>query len=76
MDNKQDVVISNLELPEQDEYDAYTEKMILQSSIIYDGTDAMKEVTIAGLKLAKKQGLTEYHFGDEDYVTLNGALLG
>lgn len=76
LDNKQDVVISNLELPEQDEYDAYTEKMILQSSIIYDGTDAMKEVTIAGLKLAKKQGLTEYHFGDEDYVTLNGALLG
>lgn len=74
LDNKQDVVISNLELPEQDEYDDYTEKMILQSSIIYDETDAMKEVIIAGLKLAKKQGLTEYHFGDEDYVTLNGSI--
>lgn len=74
LDNKQDVVISNLELPEQDEYDDYTEKMILQSSIIYDETDVMKEVTIAGLKLAKKQGLTEYHFGDEDYVTLSGSI--
>lgn len=74
LDNEQDVVISNLELPEQDEYDDYTEKMILQSSIIYDETDVMKEVTIAGLKLAKKQGLTEYHFGDEDYVTLNGSI--
>ena len=48
--------------------------MILQASNIYDGTDAMKEVIIAGLKLAKKQGLTEYHFGDEDYVTLNGSI--
>ena len=26
LDNKQDIVISNLELPEQDEYDSYTEK--------------------------------------------------
>lgn len=74
MDNKQDVVISNLELPEQVEYDDNTEKMILQASIIYDETDVMKEVTIAGLKLAKKQGLTEYHFGDEDYVTLSGSI--
>lgn len=74
LENKQDVVISNLELPEQVEYDDNTEKMILQASIIYDGTDAMKEVIIAGLKQAKKQGLTEYHFGDEDYVTLNGSI--
>lgn len=74
LENKQDVVISNLELPEQVEYDDNTEKMILQASIIYDGTDAMKEVTIASLKLAKKQGLTEYHFGDEDYVTLSGSI--
>lgn len=74
LENKQDVVISNLELPEQVEYDDNTEKMILQASIIYDETDVMKEVTIAGLKLAKKQGLTEYHFGDEDYVTLNGSI--
>ena len=29
---------------------------------------------MAGLKLAKKQGLTAYHFGDEDYVTLNGSI--
>ena len=74
LENKQDVVISNLELPEQVEYDDNTEKMILQASNIYDGTDAMKEVIIAGLKLAKKQGLTEYHFGDEDYVTLSGSI--
>lgn len=74
LENKQDVVISNLELPEQVEYDDNTEKMILQASIIYDETDVMKEVTIAGLKLAKKQGLTEYHFGDEDYVTLSGSI--
>ena len=74
MDNKQDIVISNLELPEQDEYDSYTEKMIIQSGNIYDGTDTIKEVTMAGLKLAKKQGLTAYHFGDEDYVTLNGSI--
>ena len=74
MENKQDVVISNLELPEQVEYDDNTEKMILQASNIYDGTDAMKEVIIAGLKQAKKQKLTEYHFGDEDYVTLNGSI--
>ena len=74
LENKQDVVISNVELPEQVEYDDNTEKMILQASNIYDGTDAMKEVIIAGLKLAKKQGLTEYHFGDEDYVTLNGSI--
>ena len=74
LDNKQDIVISNLELPEQDEYDSYTEKMIIQSGNIYDGTDTIKEVTMAGLKLAKKQGLTAYHFGDEDYVTLNGSI--
>ena len=74
LDNKQDIVISNLELPEQDEYDSYTEKMIVQSGNIYDGTDTVKEVTMAGLKLAKKQGLTAYHFGDEDYVTLNGSI--
>ena len=74
LDNKQDIVISNLELPEQDEYDFYTEKMIVQSGNIYDGTDTVKEVTMAGLKLAKKQGLTAYHFGDEDYVTLNGSI--
>ena len=74
LDNKQDIVISNLELPEQDEYDSYTEKMIIQSGNIYDGTDTVKEVTMAGLKLAKKQGLTAYHFGDEDYVTLNGSI--
>ena len=74
LDNKQDIIISNLELPEQDEYDSYTEKMIIQSSNIYDGTDTIKEVTMAGLKLAKKQGLTAYHFGDEDYVTLNGSI--
>ena len=74
LENKQDVVISNLELPEQVEYDDNTEKMILQASNIYDGTDAMKEVIIAGLKQAKKQKLTEYHFGDEDYVTLNGSI--
>ena len=74
LDNKQDIVISNLELPEQDEYDSYTEKMIVQSGNIYDGTDTIKEVTMAGLKLAKKQGLTAYHFGDEDYVTLNGSI--
>ncbi|WP_306508807.1 hemagglutinin repeat-containing protein [Dialister invisus] len=74
LDNKQDIIISNLELPEQDEYDSYTEKMIIQSGNIYDGTDTIKEVTMAGLKLAKKQGLTAYHFGDEDYVTLNGSI--
>ena len=74
LDNKQDIIISNLELPEQDEYDSYTEKMIIQSGNIYDGTDTVKEVTMAGLKLAKKQGLTAYHFGDEDYVTLNGSI--
>ena len=74
LDNKQDIVISNLELPEQDEYDSYTEKMIIQSGNIYDGTDTIKEVTMAGLKLAKKQGLTAYHFGNEDYVTLNGSI--
>ena len=74
LDNKQDIIISNLELPEQDEYDSYTEKMIVQSGNIYDGTDTVKEVTMAGLKLAKKQGLTAYHFGDEDYVTLNGSI--
>ena len=74
LDNKQDIVISNLELPEQDEYDSYTEKMIIQSGNIYDGTDTIKEVTMAGLKLAKKQGLTAYHFGDEDYVTLNASI--
>mgnify|MGYP006891721648 FL=1 len=74
LDNKQDIVISNLELPEQDEYDSYTEKMIVQSGNIYDGTDTVKEVTMAGLKLAKKQGLTAYHFGNEDYVTLNGSI--
>ena len=72
LDNKQDIIISNLELPEQDEYDSYTEKMIIQSGNIYDGTDTIKEVTMAGLKLAKKQGLTAYHFGDEDYASLNG----
>ena len=48
--------------------------MIIQSGNIYDGTDTIKEVTMAGLKLAKKQGLTAYHFGDEDYVTLNGSI--
>lgn len=48
--------------------------MIVQSGNIYDGTDTVKEVTMAGLKLAKKQGLTAYHFGDEDYVTLNGSI--
>jgi filamentous hemagglutinin len=74
LDNKQDIVISNLELPEQDEYDSYTEKMIIQSGNIYDGTDTIKEVTMAGLKLAKKQGLTAYHFGNEDYVTLNASI--
>jgi len=74
LDNKQDIVISNMELPEQDEYDSYTEKMIVQSGNIYDGTDTVKEVTMAGLKLAKKQGLTAYHFGNEDYVTLNGSI--
>jgi filamentous hemagglutinin len=74
LDNKQDIVISNLELPEQDEYDSYTEKMIVQSGNIYDGTDTVKEVTMAGLKLAKKQGLTAYHFGNEDYVTLNASI--
>ena len=74
LDNKQDIIISNLELPEQDEYDSYTEKMIVQSGNIYDGTDTVKEVTMAGLKLAKKQGLTAYHFGNEDYVTLNGSI--
>ena len=74
LDNKQDIIISNLELPEQDEYDSYTEKMIIQSGNIYDGTDTIKEVTMAGLKLAKKQGLTAYHFGNEDYVTLNGSI--
>ena len=74
LDNKQDIVISNLELPEQDEYDSYTEKMIIQSGNIYDGTDTVKEVTMAGLKLAKKQGLTAYHFGNEDYVTLNASI--
>ena len=63
LDNKQDIVISNLELPEQDEYDSYTEKMIIQSGNIYDGTDTIKEVTMAG-----------YHFGDEDYVILNGSI--
>ena len=74
LDNKQDIIISNLELPEQDEYDSYTEKMIVQSGNIYDGTDTVKEVTMAGLKLAKKQGLTAYHFGNEDYVTLNASI--
>ena len=74
LDNKQDIIISNLELPEQDEYDSYTEKMIIQSGNIYDGTDTIKEVTMAGLKLAKKQGLTAYHFGNEDYVTLNASI--
>ena len=74
LDNKQDIIISNMELPEQDEYDSYTEKMIIQSGNIYDGTDTIKEVTMAGLKLAKKQGLTAYHFGNEDYVTLNASI--
>ena len=31
-------------------------------------------VTVEALRLAKRQGLTEYKFGDEDFITLSGSI--
>ena len=62
LDNKQDIIISNLELPEQDEYDSYTEKMIIQSGNIYDGTDTIKRSNHGRLKTGKETGTYRISF--------------
>ena len=74
LDEKQDDVIRKLELPESDDYSPSVEAAIIESTNIYEDTDAFREVTIGALKIAKKQGLTAYHFGNEDYVTLNASI--
>ena len=74
LDEKQDDVIRKLELPESDDYSPSVEAAIIESTNIYEDTDAFREVTIGALKIAKEKGLTEYHFLDEDYVTLNASI--
>lgn len=74
LDEKQDDVIRKLELPESDDYSPSVEAAIIESTNIYEDTDAFREVTIGALKIAKEKGLTEYHFIDEDYVTLNASI--
>ena len=74
LDEKQDDVIRKLELPESDDYSPSVEAAIIESTNIYEDTDALREVTIGALKIAKEKGLTEYHFLDEDYVTLNASI--
>ena len=74
LDEKQDDVIRKLELPESDDYSPSVEAAIIESTNIYEDTDAFREVTIGALKIAKEKGLTEYHFFDEDYVTLNASI--
>ena len=74
LDEKQDDVIRKLELPESDDYSPSVEAAIIESTNIYEDTDTFREVTIGALKIAKEKGLTEYHFLDEDYVTLNASI--
>ena len=77
LDKDQDETIEKIELPQQDEYGKETEDAIINSNQVYsdlENRDYGFTVTIELLRIAKEQGMTGYHFGNEDFVTLSGSL--
>ena len=77
LDQEQDAFIASANLSEDEEYSDETEHAIIT------GTKTLRDlrskdnghvVVVEALRLAKSRGLTNYNFGDEDFVSLNGSL--
>jgi hypothetical protein len=77
LDEDQERVREHLEIPENESYSPEMETAIINSNqTIRDlrERDNGYIVTVEALRLAKRQGLTEYKFGDEDFITLSGSI--
>ena len=77
LDEDQERVREHLEIPENESYSPEMETAIINSNqTIHDlrERDNGYIVTVEALRLAKRQGLTEYKFGDEDFITLSGSI--
>lgn len=77
LDEDQERVREHLEIPENESYSPEMETAIINSNqTIRDlrERDNGYIVTVEAFRLAKRQGLTEYKFGDEDFITLSGSI--
>lgn len=77
LDQEQDAFIASANLSEDEEYSDETEHAIIT------GTKTLRDlrskdnghvVVVEALRLAKSRGLTNYNFGNEDFVSLNVSL--
>ena len=72
LDEEQDRTKDKFGWSSREEFSPESEQAIINGTQVYrEYPDEAKTVLINGIRLAKQEGLTGYHFNGEDYVVLN-----